>query len=500
MLILAVLCLTYLIPIIVASAPFEGSLALAFNSIRNLQIAFFVVVLLTMFFSKYMRSKLLAPELSLSRRSCFAFFICATASLIGAGWLKYFGFELHAIDFTIFDQMMHFALEGEWMVSPYINVNHLGVHPSWVMVPLVPFYAVFQTPLFLQTIGPLTFIMSGIVIWKLLAYFTKNDLLRIFLINAWFTNAWAGSAMNQGFHFETFYLIAFALFILGIKSNRTSWIICGVILGLLTKEDCFFYLLGPCVWLAWKKPEKRTLYASLAAASIAWGIFTIFVLQPFIRQTHGDPQPIYMQRFWGDLGSTPKEIAFAMLSHPLNTVMRTLTSHWYKLFTAMLFLPLLSPFALLAFLPIMILYANAYDGAHMRELALYYAIPFIPFLFIGSLEAVKMFPQRWQRLILLLFAVSFSVQETGYLKFWPIQRKLLLQIAQVRESTQFQHAFSQKIPLCADETLVPHLPHSRQYKNIADCLQENLAPALYISLQKFENKSAEIFVHLLEKK
>lgn len=394
---------------------------------------------------------------------------CSAVSLLTNQLFKFHDFTASGRDFPIFDRMLFETNHGRFMYAPTVELNHFGIHPNHVLVLLAPLHRVFETPLLLVTV---TFaaLWGGVVPLWLLARHLWNEGAALLAAAAYLTNPWLAGVLDGGFHPEVLYPLAGLLFLLGWVRERPRLWIPSLAFFLAIKEDAALMMLGFAAAALAFEPRRRRAALSIAAASCAVLALNLAVVQPrLLEGTTGDHAAY--RRFWGQYGRSFGEVAFGMASSPLRVAADLLRSHWYRLFGAALFLPLLSR-ALLPMLPTLLILGTS-SHAMMWRYEWYYPVPLLPFLFWGLFEAHRSLPllrahPRLREGLFLTALLAFPLAGGGYMRF-PIPSLERLRALQALKARLLELNAPE---VCAQDALVPHVPYPVKVHPLsAECLQ-----------------------------
>ncbi len=399
-------------------------------------------------------------------RPWFYFFSASVlVSYLMSSYLHLYGFKLSGMDFSIFDWMLYNTTHRQFMVAPLCgNCNHFGVHPSYIMLPLVYIHQLWPSPLMLQTVQALSVWGAGFLVWKIAKFYRLPDLLALLLTIAFWTNAWTGTIVNLGFHLEVFYLPVGLYLVWAWLNQKNIQLLLATLLFLSIKEDAAFYLCGMFVGALLFERQRLRQAITMLTITIVFAAINFLIAQPYFLSFGNAEHPHYLGRFWGPYGSSKAEIAITILTSPIRVFMDVVTSRWYWLYGSAFFIPLLAPHALVAALPLLIIYGTATGETVLRHFSMYYSAPLLPFLFWGFCEgSARLFrhtktltaKQRSLRFaVIVLATISFSLFGGSYLRFPAIQSEILQDMRIVRADASFEGRL-----VCAQIILHPHLPY-----------------------------------------
>lgn len=197
--------------------------------------------------------------------------------------LRYLTFSSPNYDFGIFCNMFYHMKEtGLPLVSCERDqlLSHFAVHISPIYYLLLPFYAVFPSPLTLQ-IAQTVILASGIIpLYRLSEHFRLshgNTVLLIFLYAVY-------PAVSTGCFYdlhENCFLVPLLLWLFDCYERKhTGYLVLVACLLLAVKEDAAVYLVFFCLYIAFSRRDWRQALP-LATAAIAWFLLAVFLLQQF---------------------------------------------------------------------------------------------------------------------------------------------------------------------------------------------------------------------------
>ncbi|HYX31571.1 MAG TPA: DUF2079 domain-containing protein [Oligoflexus sp.] len=416
--------------------------------------------------------------------------LASLLSFLATGVTHYLGLRLNGEDFSIFDWMLFNTNHREFMTSPICNMagpldvcHHFAIHPTYIMIPLSFLHRIFQQPLFLIAVHSLALWAAIIPLRALARRFLRHDVLTVGVLLAYLGNGYVGSILNHGFHVEVFFVPFGLCLMLALVERQKSWWI-WLALFLAVKEDGAFYMIALGLTRLVLQARDRRSFILVGVSTLVL-VLNLSVVQPYFLRVTGAEVPSYL-RFWGHLGSSKSEIILHIIQQPVATLTMVLQSHWYILFGSLFFIPLLSPFALAAMAPALLIYGLS-NISHMREYATYYAAPLIPFLFYGLVEGGQRLLQRpWRTApVLILFAcLVFALTGGGYQKFPPIAFEALRDLHEART-----FLWTQSRPLiCAQTLLYPHLPYEWRIQPLSpECMQEPDALTIFLSNRRYDS-------------
>lgn len=376
-----------------------------------------------------------------------AFQGASLAYLVAASSTALLSFRAGGVDLSIFEWMLGSTLNGRFGYSRIYDVNHFGVHSTFLLLALVPAYAVVHSTLLLTTMGALLtwaslFPLRRLVRWAAPA---GHGGLECVAALACVTNPWCGRMTREGFRIEQLLPLLSLWFLVGWAEKRPRvW--AAALVGLFfSKEDATLFLGAFAVGAVIVERARWREAGAVLALSLAWLLTYTRCLQPALL---GHP-PAYLS-FWG--GASLGEIAWGWLCHPLEVMGRLATSGWWHLLLPALLVPLRSLRATAAMAPTLFLLGVSNYG-HMRAFGGYYAVPLVAFALFGFLDvwrAPQTVSSPWRRAWVVAGLIAFPLFFDGYARVVPVNFERLASMAMVRAEV----ASAGRI--CVAPVLFPH--------------------------------------------
>lgn len=269
--------------LLACAAPFYGW-TLVWHYAGNYPWSFCVAVLAALFLvlAPLFRQKdwQLLP-LPFGRKWCLAAFAVCGALFIAVvgtiGCLRYLGYLAPNFDFGVFTQMFHNMRESFLPMTTCERnglLSHFAVHISPVFYLLLPFYALFPSPLTLQ-IGQAVVLASGLVP----LYFLARKYGLSHKATACLALIYAGyPALSAGCFYdlhENCFLVPLLLWLFAaFEYERFPWMYVAAVGVLLVKEDAAVYVLLFAAYVFLVRRQRRH---GLILAGLALGYFAAAV-------------------------------------------------------------------------------------------------------------------------------------------------------------------------------------------------------------------------------
>lgn len=367
--------------------------------------------------------------------------------------LRYYAVSINGVDFSIFDWMLVNTLRGRFMYSPIYDVNHFGVHPSWIMLVLVPLKQMISHPLALLIVGVLTLWAAVLPLWALCRARETPGYVTLMLLVGYLSCSVVGTLANTGFRTES--LIPLALFYLFWAWDQRRWghIVAATLLGLSIKEDMALYLgAWFMVYALWPNPQRRLAWI-LATVSFLFIWAHVGWIQPyFLGASRRTPEYL---RFWQHYGGDLPAILQSMMIQPIQVVQDITSSGWWKLYGPMLLLPLFSARVVVASLPGIFILGTAASYPAMHQYGHYYPLPLLCFAILGFLDFLQRWgTKHWAPSVLVGALILFPLFHSGSVQVLRPDPEVYAGAKKVREHLEENYA---NATLCVQPALFPYL-------------------------------------------
>lgn len=444
------------IVIILFTGGYKGDVCGVFINIRRLEIPIFV--LLSSIVTRYIISKedivLTRPvQILINIRSYMlekpkrTFFII-TSYLIFFKLLQHFTYQTYACDLSVFDYPLHFTLKGNFMYFPWWGTikNFLGMHFWPILIAIVPFYVIYDSPIMLLILQGLFTSLALIPVLQIAKYngFDSED--RLYIGIFYIFNLFVWRAFRYNFHIEILYpLFLFSAFYTILKKRYILHTVF-IILSLSVKEDAFLHCVMLESFILIFTNNRRIAFFNIML-SLLWGFIVLKVALPYLRE--GDSINVFINERYGHLGSSLTEIILYIISHPIEIFKMVFRESLFRFLLSFGFLPLLYPKLALFGLPSIFIHLITNFPAQYK-LHFYHSLPAIPFFVISTIYALKGFNMKWRKILLiLLMIISFlGFRSSGF---------LIPNLADIRAHRYFSN-FPIDKRISAQANIVPHLP------------------------------------------
>ena len=311
--------------------------------------------------------------------------------------------DINAIDFTVYYERPNFQT---WQGHPlYVESaddplrayrSLFAIHAHWIMLPLALFYAVWASPLWLLALSVVAVVAGAIYTLRIAQSIGAGGPIASASALAFVFNANTARTLNYGFHAEVLYAWFIPWMIhAGVQRRWRSFLI-AALLVIAVKEDAFLLLIAGIIALLLyhgknvSRPECAVLFVPAAVAIENLSFYFRYAMPRF--SATGKP---FYSNYWSNYGSTIVSAMTGMMSRPFNVLWSTLTSGFLtNVLAPFVYLPFVGWRWCIGILPIVFLYGAA-ANEQMRSFGIYYAMPLVPFLALGTADGARRLADRF---------------------------------------------------------------------------------------------------------
>ena len=338
-------------------------------------------------------------------RPLLVFLFCWIVLFSGLRTLQHYSFGTNTYDLSIYDYMMSYTLKGEFMPEPFHGYwgSHFVMHSTPFLFLLVPLYLLFEGPQFLLYIQVLAGALSALVLYIIAKNIFPDKrvptLIAItFLLYRPFLNA-----LMFDFHPEIFFPLFLFLgyYFIAIKKRLFLYFFF-IVLALFLKEDIPILIFFFGIFLFFRLKTHKKIGLITSGISLAYFLVVLEVVIPHFRNQMGVGRKFEYYGLWGDLGdnifAVAKNLFLKAPSILAELPWGEIGSSLFNVFAALLFIPVFTPFILLAVPPIGILASS--QSPVMHGFGLHYFANILPFLFLAfvyGLKNAESWFKRWKK-------------------------------------------------------------------------------------------------------
>jgi len=350
----------------------------------------------------------------LENRLFFIFLSLWILIFLGIRTVQHFSFGTNACDLSLFDYGMHSTLKGQLMSDPFHKFgfgrwdvsngeltfvpgyaksweSHFCIHFTPIIFFIVPFYLIFEGPLFLLYLQVLAVGLSALPLYFIAkaVFKAKYAALSIAVIYLFFRQLLIG--LMHDTHMEMYFpLFLFSsVYFVAIKKRRVPYFLF-ITLALLIKEDIAIYIFFLGIFLILKFREKKYGFITSVYAFLYF-ILAFGVIIPYFRKQAGMDSLYVYAHVWGYAGNNILQVMANMLSHPGEILKHISLGSFLKAFSnivsPLLLLPFFSSFFFLALPPLFL--ALLSKNPQFYTFGIHYSATLLPFIFLAFLEGLK---------------------------------------------------------------------------------------------------------------
>lgn len=438
-----------------------------------------------------------ARDVEIPRSLKAAFVASVGISFASVALLHYWAFEVNGIDFSTFDWMLYNAWHRDFMTSPICDCNHMGVHPMWVLAPLVPLHHWVQSPLFSVLLHPLILWSAIFPLWRLGRHYLKSEVLTFLLVMAYVTGSRTGTVLNHSFHPEALYVPVGLYFVWGwVTERRWVWVLAAATF-LATKEDGALYLAGFAGSAMLFESSRRRSSALLLVVCVVLFLVNIRVVQPYFLASIERSEPGYVA-FWGRYGRTLPAILIGMAREWPSVLRDVFSGGWIAMVAAAAGLPLLAPQAMLSLAPAIFIHSTS-ANEHMRGLHAYYAASVLAFFFWALVQGYARLPAVLSTLrlsakapsVMAVILLGMCLVGGDYMRFPAPRWDAVDGLKRIEEEVLPPTRIGTSV--CVQTILFPHLPYEHDLKPLTSaCLGEQSIILVNPSLSPYPHTTEEL--------
>jgi uncharacterized membrane protein len=301
------------------------------------------------------------------------------------GQLRHDRFGTFSFDLGIYDQ-------GVWLLSqfksPFVTVRGLqlfGHHMNLILLLLAPFYRLGAGPEFLLFIQIASQASGAVAIFLLARDRLADRWLAVALAAVLLLNPTYQFLTWEFFHPDALAIgpVLFAYW--AARSHRWRWFVVAAVVALLCKEDVALVIAALGVLIA----ARENVRVGVVTTAVA-GAWYLLATRFFMPAALGGLNPFYDQ-FFGELGSSAKDVVKNTLSHPgkaINLATQNDRMSYYRMmFAPVAFLPILALSSFAIAIPILIVNALA-TFPYTRDYKYHYSAMIVAGLLVATVEAI----------------------------------------------------------------------------------------------------------------
>jgi hypothetical protein len=322
--------------------------------------------------------RILESDVTIARRWVWLAGLATGLVLARLTFAEFAALRVNAWDFSLFfDQPLQRTVHGEFLYSPFVGGCVLGVHRFWVLLLLVPLYALAASPCWLVAVQALAIAGAAVAAFFLFRKMAGDDVVAAAVAAGFVLNDYTARAVAYVFHPEILYPLALFILLWAYVERRPLAFAVAALGALSIKEDAVLVVGAFAVVAALVHRRPRWGVPLAIAAVAAFLVDTAVSLPHFARAV---AQGRWHAWYWQAFGATPLAAAWGMAEHPLRLLGAVTRSGAIPLLASLAFVPVIGWEWGVAAVPALLVYGSA-DHAQLAGLRLYYSMPVLALLF-----------------------------------------------------------------------------------------------------------------------
>jgi uncharacterized membrane protein len=382
----------------------------------------------------------------LARLAVPSLFIAFFVWFVALRLFQHYSFQTNAFDLSIFDYGLYYTLKGRFLWTPFLAAPHLlADHFSPLLLTLLPLYLLHDGPHALLVVQAGMVVVSGVPLFLSARALLGGRAAALGITIAYFGNLYLVRGLLYDFHLEMWIPAFFlaGLWLIEVR-HQPHWGTAVLAAAMLIKEDVPIYVAALALYFA--VTGQRRVAIHLALASVIYGAFVALVGLPALV---GGASPPNALSAWTAVGHTIPEILGYFLAHPVEAAGVFWTRTLLRLLGSFGFLPLLSPWALLATVPGLFV---SFSSSHLQQnLSHYYAAPVLPLLAWATIWALRRVQAAMGQAVLYAFIAGLMLMNLHYVTMFRVTER-------DREGLALIRALPRTASIAAPSHIVPHLP------------------------------------------
>lgn len=373
-------------------------------------------------------------------------------------------FHTRALDLGKFDQAIWNTLRGRFLFSSVQNHSILGNHFSPFMALLSPLFLLWSDVRVLFAAQAVGLAAAGLLLYRIVRL--KHPALAPWFLLAFYMNPALHEVALVELRRVTFAVPFLALALYALSVRKRIWMVIGLFLGLLCKENVALAVFMVGVYLLLFERDWKW-GVPLVMVGLLWAVVVTLWVVPAFRPPRGEGSSLYPQlSYLGLAGDSYQEILTDVLRDPLVLFRHmldreSLLALWRVFLPLGLGLPFLAPdWMLMVLPPIAIMLISVAPGMHRLED--WYMASVLPGLFAAIAVALARRPVRWARW-LTAGLLCATVAGTLMFSYAPWGAKFKPELYTVTEHHRLAAQVVAAVPpdarVATQDPYVPHLSH-----------------------------------------
>lgn len=346
--------------------------------------------------------------------------------------------------------------------------SHFGIHFTPIIFLVVPFYLIFDGPLFLLYLQVLMVGLSAIPLYLIAknAFKEKYIPVIIAIVYLFFRHLLIG--LMHDIHMEMYFpLFIFSSYYFIAVNKKPLFYFLFISLALFIKEDIAVYMFFFGLFIFFKVKEKK--YGLITSVyALLYFLLALGVIIPYFRSLEGLKGPYVYEHIWGRSVQNFAQMVWNFLTHPgtlfegipLGLFLRKFSN----IVSPLLLLPFFSSYVLLAFPPL--LAAIVSKNPQIYTFGIHYSATLLPFIFLAliyGLKNIKDFFEGRRKgrlkkafLVILVLLLLVNLPNSN---FWRIIRPSRYSaLKDYKQVKQLINQIPKDASVAALSAIIPHIP------------------------------------------
>ena len=310
--------------------------------------------------------------------------------------------QANTFDTGIHDQALWLVSRGE---NPFMTSRGLQIHAdhfsaiAWVLAPI---YWLWDSPQAIAWLQALWLGCGSFAVYGLARGEVRSPRLAEGLAIAYLFQPCLHWSNLFDFHFSTLMTTPLLFACFGLQQRDARMYFAALVTTLACSETAAVTLLGMTL-LAWKRVTWRWTLATVALAAVGLGVSLAVV------RWHNQGQPTQYTLLYSHYGKSSREVAWKVLTHPLETLERLDNrlnrAYFQSLLRPLVYLPLLAPLEFSPAVPV--LAGNLLSWRESQHtIRFHYTAAVLPFLMWAACRAAARLESRVGPRVLIWILVS----------------------------------------------------------------------------------------------
>ncbi len=336
---------------------------------------------------------------------------------------KYQTFAYDDFDLATANQIIWNSLHGDPFYSSIHGGSFLKFHAPLIYLLLLPFYALWPSPVMLLYAQTILLALAGLPIYLIAKRELKIGSMALVFLTVYLLYPPLGYLSLGHPHGVTFapFFLAWAYYF--FRRDRYAFFITMLCLAMTAREEISFIVVTVGICALWERKGLKWWVAPISLGVI-WFAFYFFWLLPYLRG--GEKSPFLI--LFSEVGGSPAAILRNIFTRPFYILGVVFKPHKlvyiFRMLVPLAFMPLLSPGILFICLPNLFLNLLA-DRQDVADIFFQYNAILIPFIFFAGVMGFARL-RRFIKIDILNKIILMAILITGVVSSWCLGPQLHL--------------------------------------------------------------------------